>query len=146
MFWAVVPLSRYTRDYGAVLGITTAYLVPMAAWVALGPWLGFVRGTTFNPQWRQIAPPVGTLQGQAHRPPPGARAVERLASQGPMGSNPRGTRPGRGHSVEKSFFKRLFSSRPLTGGSNDDGERNFSLRQTVQRFQTLLDHLSAHSD
>ena len=29
----------------------------------------------------------------------------RLASQGPMGSNPRGTRPGRGHSVEKSFFK-----------------------------------------
>ena len=44
MFWAVVPLSRYTRDYGAVLGITTAYLVPMAAWVALGPWLGFVRG------------------------------------------------------------------------------------------------------
>ena len=61
--------------------------------------------TTFNPQWRQIAPPVGTLQGQTHRPPPGARAVERLASQGPMGSNPRGTRPGRGHSVEKSFFK-----------------------------------------
>ena len=44
MFWAVVPLSRHTRDYGAVLGITTAYLVPMAAWVAFGPWLGFVRG------------------------------------------------------------------------------------------------------
>ena len=44
MFWAVVPLSWYPRDYGAVLGITTAYLVPMAAWVALGPWLGFVRG------------------------------------------------------------------------------------------------------
>ena len=65
--------------------------------------------TIFNPQWRQIAPPVGTLQGQAHRPPPGARAVERLASQGPMGSNPRGTRPGRGHSVEKSFFKKGFS-------------------------------------
>ncbi len=65
--------------------------------------------TTFNPQWGQIAPPVGTLQGQAHRPPPGARALEQLASQGPMGSNPRGTRPGRGHSVEKSFFKRGFS-------------------------------------
>ena len=78
----------------------------------LGPKPGSGRSTTFNPQWRQIAPPVGTLQGQAHRPPPGARAVERLASQGPMGSNPRGTRPGRGHSVEKSFFKRLFSRPP----------------------------------
>ena len=44
MFWAVVPLSRYTRDYGAVLGITTAYLVPMAAWVPLGRLGGFVRG------------------------------------------------------------------------------------------------------
>ena len=35
-----------------------------------------------------------------------------LASQGPMGSNPRGTRPGRGHSVEKSFFKKGFSRPP----------------------------------
>ena len=56
MFWAVVPLSWYPRDYGAVLGITTAYLVPMAAWVALGPWLGFVRGT-----FRFLLPPLASF-------------------------------------------------------------------------------------
>ena len=44
MFWALVPLSWYARVYGAVLRIAIAYLVPMAAWVAFGPWLGFVRG------------------------------------------------------------------------------------------------------
>ena len=47
--------------------------------------------------------------------------------------------------VSRSPFSKGFSQGPLTGGSNDDGERNFSLRQTVQRFQTLLDHLSTHS-
>ena len=40
----VVPLSRYARDHGAVLGSVIGRLVPMAAWVAFGPWLGFVRG------------------------------------------------------------------------------------------------------
>ena len=40
----VVPLSRHARDHGAVLGSVIGRLVPMAAWVALGPWLGFVRG------------------------------------------------------------------------------------------------------
>ena len=40
----VVPLSRYARDYDAVLGSVIGRLVPMAAWVALGAWLGFVRG------------------------------------------------------------------------------------------------------
>ena len=41
---AVVSASCHVHDAGAVLGVPMAYLVPMAAWVALGPWLGFVRG------------------------------------------------------------------------------------------------------
>ena len=40
----VVPLSRYARDHGAVLGSVIGRLVPMAAWVAFDAWLGFVRG------------------------------------------------------------------------------------------------------
>ena len=40
----VVPLSRYARDYDAVLGSVIGRLVPMAAWVAFDAWLGFVRG------------------------------------------------------------------------------------------------------
>ena len=48
--------------------------------------------------------------------------------------------------VSRSPFSKGVSQGRLTGGSNDDGERNFSLRNTGQSFQTLLDHLSAHSD
>ena len=48
--------------------------------------------------------------------------------------------------VSRSPFSKEVSLDPLTGGADDDGERNFSLRNTVQSFQTLLDHLSTHSD
>ena len=48
--------------------------------------------------------------------------------------------------VSRSPFSKGFSQGPLTGGSNDDGERNFPLPNTVKAFQTLLlDHLSTHS-
>ena len=40
----VVPLSWYAGVSGAAVGSVIGRLVPMAAWVALGPWLGFVRG------------------------------------------------------------------------------------------------------
>ena len=41
---AVVSASCHPPKAGAVLGSTNGCLLPMAAWVALGPWLGFVRG------------------------------------------------------------------------------------------------------
>ena len=41
---AVVSASCHPPKAGAVLGVTNGCLLPMAPWVALGPWLGFVRG------------------------------------------------------------------------------------------------------
>ena len=41
---AVVSASCHPPKAGAVLGSTNGCLLPMAAWVAFGPWLGFVRG------------------------------------------------------------------------------------------------------
>ena len=41
---AVVSASCHPPKAGAVLGSTNGCLLPMAPWVALGPWLGFVRG------------------------------------------------------------------------------------------------------
>ena len=40
----VVSASCHPPKAGAVLGSTNGCLLPMAAWVAFGPWLGFVRG------------------------------------------------------------------------------------------------------
>ena len=40
----VREVIRFLDEAGAVLGVVIGRLVPMAAWVALGPWLGFVRG------------------------------------------------------------------------------------------------------
>ena len=42
---AVVSASCHPPKAGAVLGSTNGCVLPMAAWVPLGPWLGFVRGT-----------------------------------------------------------------------------------------------------
>ena len=40
----VVPLSWYAGVSGAAVGSVIGHLVPMAAWVAFGPFCGFVRG------------------------------------------------------------------------------------------------------
>ena len=50
--------------------------------------------------------------------------------------------------VSRSPFSKEVSLRrdPLTGGADDDGERNFSLRHSAQRFPTPRDRLSTHSD
>ena len=50
---AVVSASCHPPKAGAVLGVTNGCLLPMAPWVALGPWLGFVRGT-----FRFLLPPL----------------------------------------------------------------------------------------
>ena len=52
---AVVSASCHPPKAGAVLGVTNGCLLPMAPWVALGPWLGFVRGT-----FRFLLPPLQT--------------------------------------------------------------------------------------
>ena len=60
----MVPLSRYPAIFGAVVSSAIGHLVPKAAWVPLGPFCGFVRGTFRLPM-------PGLLLSSRCRPPAG---------------------------------------------------------------------------
>ena len=68
---AVVSASCHPPKAGAVLGFTNGCLLPMAAWVPLGPLGGFVRGT-----FRFLLPPLVDLN-----PKPCSEAFNRFAPE-----------------------------------------------------------------
>ena len=100
--------------------------------------------TTFNPQWRQIAPPVGTLQGQAHRPPPRGPGSRTAGLPGTNGVESPGDQARVWSHCREVLFQRRFSLDPLTGGANGLAREFCALSRSTHRRPRPADRPTPH--